>query len=165
MADHIDNFYRHIGVYGICVSDERILVIRKRLGPYTGKYDLPGGRLEAMESLEQGMIREFREETGYAVQKLHNIGACDFSVIWKLPNNTVENLHHIAILYKVAIDSEETTAPIESFDGQDSDGAVWLALDEVTSNNSSPLVLQAREWLHTGTIPVESGAFDYTASA
>ncbi|OMF00470.1 NUDIX hydrolase, partial [Paenibacillus sp. FSL H7-0331] len=55
-----DNFYRHMGVYGISVDNERLLVIRKILGPYTGKFDLPGGRLETMESLELAVKREFR---------------------------------------------------------------------------------------------------------
>ncbi|MEK4517323.1 NUDIX hydrolase [Paenibacillus sp. FSL H8-0122] len=161
MLDINDNFYRHMGVYGICVVDNCILVIRKILGPYTGKYDLPGGRLEKMESLEQGITREFREETGHTVRKLKNIGVCDFSVIWTLQDNTVENLHHIAIVYEVNVDSEERPNTIESFEGQDSNGAIWLPLDEVTSNNSSPLVLQAIEWIRTGTIPVASGSFDY----
>jgi ADP-ribose pyrophosphatase YjhB (NUDIX family) len=161
MVDIHDHFYRHMGVYGVCAADHCILVIRKTLGPYTGKYDLPGGRLEKMESLEQGIRREFREETGYAVRKLKNIGVCDFSVRWTLQDNTVKNLHHIAILYEVDVDSAERTNPIESFEGQDSNGAVWLALDEVTSDNSSPLVLQAVEWIRTGTIPVAIGSFDY----
>ncbi|MUT66651.1 NUDIX hydrolase [Paenibacillus sp. NEAU-GSW1] len=162
MPDNNDNFYRHLGVYGICVADKCILVIRKILGPYTGKYDLPGGRLEKMEFLEQGVIREFREETGYTIRKLKNIGVCDFSVRWTLQDNTVENLHHIAILYETDIDLEETTNSIELFKGQDSNGVIWISFDEVTSANSSPLVLQAIEWIRTGTIPLMRGAFDYT---
>ncbi|NIK77876.1 hypothetical protein FHS15_003014 [Paenibacillus castaneae] len=42
MEDKSSKFYRHMGVYGICVVNEQILVIRKILGPYSGKYDLPG---------------------------------------------------------------------------------------------------------------------------
>ncbi|MCR2805831.1 NUDIX hydrolase [Paenibacillus soyae] len=156
-----DNFYRHIGVYGICVVNNCMLVIQKILGPYTGKYDLPGGRLEKTETLEQGIIRELREETGHTVRKLKNIGVCDFSVMWTLRDNTAERVHHIAILYEVDVDSEETTKAIESFEGQDSNGAVWLSLDEVTSRNSSPLVLQAVEWIRTGSIPAACGHFDY----
>ncbi|SDW47841.1 NUDIX hydrolase [Paenibacillus sp. CF384] len=161
MADTRENFYRHMGVYGVCVSDNSILVIRKILGPYTGKYDLPGGRLEKMESLEQGITRELREETGYTIQKLENIGICDFSVVWTPQENRVENLHHIAILYKIDVSLEEITNTVESFEGQDSNGAIWLALNEVTTNNSSPLVLQAIEWIRSGTIPIVSGSFDY----
>ncbi|MEK8128572.1 NUDIX domain-containing protein [Paenibacillus filicis] len=143
------------------MADNCILVIRKILGPYTGKYDLPGGRLEKMESLEEGIIREFREETGYNVRKLKHSGVCDFSVMWTLQDHTIENLHHIAILYEVDVDSEELSTAIESFEGQDSKNVIWLALDQVASSNSSPLVLQAIEWMRTGTFPVASSSFDY----
>jgi ADP-ribose pyrophosphatase YjhB (NUDIX family) len=161
VADIIDSFYRHMGVYGICVANSSLLVIRKILGPYSGKYDLPGGRLEKMETLEQGITRELREETGHTVRNFNNIGVSDFTVMWTLQDNTVENLHHIAILYEVDVDLEEIPNTVESFEGQDSNGAIWLALDEVTSTNSSPLVLQAIKWIRTGTIPVTSSSFDY----
>lgn len=157
-----DTFYRHTGVYGICVNEGRLLVIRKILGPYSGQYDLPGGRLEENESLEQGITRELREETGYSVQKLASIGVCDFSVKWILLDGKVEQLHHIAILYKADVDREELMGTVESFEGQDSSGAAWLPFDEATPRNSSPLVLQAIEWIRTGALPVARGAFDYT---
>ncbi|MFC4812892.1 NUDIX hydrolase [Paenibacillus sp. GCM10023250] len=162
MADSKDNFYRHMGVYGICAADNRMIVIRKILGPYTGKYDLPGGQLERMETLEQGITREFREETGYTVRQINPIGACDFTVTWTVRDgHTVKNLHHIALLYEVDVDSQELAHPIESFEGQDSNEAMWLDLDQVTSDNSSPLVVQAVNWIRTRTIPVASSSYDY----
>lgn len=161
MDGNNSNFHRHMGVYGICVSNERILVIRKILGPYIGKYDLPGGRLEKMESLEKAVIREFREETGYTIQDLENIGVFDFFVLWTLKDNTVEQLHHIAILYEAKVDSEELISTIETFEGQDSNGATWLPINDVTPDNASPLVLQAIEWIRLRTIPVVSSSFDY----
>lgn len=156
-----NSFYQHTGVYGICVADKHILVIRKIIGPYTGKYDLPGGRLEKLESLEQGVTREVREETGYLVQRLKSIGVCDFTVIWSLQENLVENLHHIAILYEIAIDLNKPPDTIESFEGQDSGAAIWLPIDEVSSKNSSPLVLQSIEWIQTGSISTTRSSFDY----
>lgn len=62
---HSDSFYRHIGVYGICVIQDQLLVVEEILGPYTGQYDLPGGRLENYESLDEAITREFNEETGF----------------------------------------------------------------------------------------------------
>lgn len=162
MAEQSGIFYRHMGVYGVCVDDARILVIRKRLGPYTGKYDLPGGRLEERESLAQGIRRELREETGYSVRGLRSIGACDFSVLWTLRDGTVEHLHHIAILYEAAVDSNGMPAAIEAFEEQDSDGALWLPLVDAAPDNSSPLVLQAVEWIRTGALSAYEGVtFDY----
>ena len=36
-------YHRAFGVYGICVEDGNLLVINKNGGPYTNRYDLPGG--------------------------------------------------------------------------------------------------------------------------
>lgn len=48
--------FNHFGVYGICQREGRLLVIHKGRGPYSGRYDLPGGRLEAGEALVEGLI-------------------------------------------------------------------------------------------------------------
>nr|WP_042195713.1 NUDIX hydrolase [Paenibacillus camerounensis] len=159
-----EKFHRHIGVYGICMVNEKILVIRKSLGPYTGQFDLPGGRLEESESLEQGLKREFSEETGHSVKELYNIGVCDFSVLWTLPNDSTEFLHHIAILYEVLV-AEKIGGSVVQFEGQDSDGYDWISIDKVTPLNSSPLVQQAAEWFRTKTLPVRRSLYDYRSSS
>ena len=58
------NYNRAFGVYGIYVENDKLLVINKNGGPYINRYDLPGGSLEAGESLSIAMKREFLEETG-----------------------------------------------------------------------------------------------------
>lgn len=59
---------RHFGIYGVCVRDAHMLVIRKSRGPYTGRLDLPGGTPAPDESREQTLVRELREETGGTVK-------------------------------------------------------------------------------------------------
>lgn len=159
-----EKFHRHIGVYGICIVNDKILVVRKCLGPYTGQFDLPGGRLEVSESLEQGLIREFSEETGFTCKELNNIGVCDFSVLWTLPDDSTEFLHHIAIFYEV-IGAEKIGSSVVQFEGQDSNGYDWISIDKVTPLNSSPLVQQATEWFRTKTIPVRRSLYDYRFSS
>lgn len=160
-----DRFYRHIGVYGICMVNENILVIRKKLGPYISQFDLPGGRLEISESLEQGLKREFIEETGFSVKELQNIGVCDFSVRWTHQDDSDEMIHHIAILYEVVIDPNQVGGHIIQIEGQDSNGYDWISINEITPINSSPLVQQASEWIRTKTIPVTRSSFDYRFSS
>ena len=49
-------------------SEGRVLILREAAGyadgTNTGKYHLPGGRLEAGEAFHDGLNREIREETG-----------------------------------------------------------------------------------------------------
>ncbi|MFC1644518.1 NUDIX domain-containing protein [Patescibacteria group bacterium] len=65
----MENKKIHLGVYCLVRRDDELLVIKKGRGPYIGKYDLPGGRLEFGESIEDGLRRELQEETGLEMMK------------------------------------------------------------------------------------------------
>jgi 8-oxo-dGTP diphosphatase len=45
----------------------RLLVVRRGREPGRGRWSVPGGRLEPGETVEQGVAREVREETGLEV--------------------------------------------------------------------------------------------------
>ena len=62
----------HFGVYGSIIKDDKILLIKKARGPYTGMYDLPGGSQEKGESHADTLKREIKEETGCDVIKAEN---------------------------------------------------------------------------------------------
>jgi len=49
---------------------DRILLVERGKEPLKGFWSLPGGVLEAGETLEEGVTREVREETGLAVKPL-----------------------------------------------------------------------------------------------
>lgn len=54
---------------GVLVHDGQIYVQRRpETGVWAGFWELPGGRIEAGESPEEAVVREFMEETGFAVQ-------------------------------------------------------------------------------------------------
>jgi len=48
----------------VVVRDRRVLLVQRAFVPGKGKWDIPGGFLEADEHPEAGAIRELREETG-----------------------------------------------------------------------------------------------------
>ncbi|MEZ7743322.1 NUDIX domain-containing protein [Gemella sp. 20925_1_85] len=62
----------HIGIYGICIRGNKLLSIKKERGPYKNRFDLPGGSQKENEGLTETLVREFREETGYEIEKYVN---------------------------------------------------------------------------------------------
>ena len=58
---------RHVVLHAVVERDGALLCVRR--APHLsegGKWGLPGGFLDRDESLEQGVLRELREETGWA---------------------------------------------------------------------------------------------------
>jgi 8-oxo-dGTP diphosphatase len=54
----------------LVVKDDRVLLLRRAHPPRVGWLDVPGGFLEAGESLETGARRELREETGLTLGRV-----------------------------------------------------------------------------------------------
>src|SRR5258706_10016980 len=57
-----------VGVGGIIVQDNRVLLIRRGHAPLLGEWSLPGGMLECGETLREATIREAHEETGLIIE-------------------------------------------------------------------------------------------------
>ncbi|HXW27292.1 MAG TPA: NUDIX hydrolase [Xanthobacteraceae bacterium] len=57
-----------LAVSAAIVRDGRVLLVRRARPPGRGLFSLPGGVVEAGETLEQAVTREVREETGLTVE-------------------------------------------------------------------------------------------------
>jgi ADP-ribose pyrophosphatase YjhB (NUDIX family) len=57
-----------VGVGAVIVHEGRVVLIKRKYEPLAGQWSLPGGTLELGESLEAGVAREMREETGLEVE-------------------------------------------------------------------------------------------------
>lgn len=55
-----------VAAYGVVTDRGRVLLAMQRF-PESGMWALPGGGVEFEESVEQAVVREFMEETGYEV--------------------------------------------------------------------------------------------------
>mgnify|MGYP000346675107 CR=1 FL=1 len=150
------NWHRHLGIYGVCIRNGKLLVIHKNGGPYTNRFDLPGGSIEPKESILETVIREFIEETGVKVQIKQNIGVKDFIVPWKRAKFEHTHCHHIAIFYEVIYISGDVK---DSLNIDDSMGAEWMDVEQINTNNSSPLVMAAIEWMKMGKLSLNTSIY------
>ena len=57
-----------VGVGAVIVKAGRVLLVKRRYEPLAGRWSIPGGTLELGETLETGVAREMREETGLEVE-------------------------------------------------------------------------------------------------
>ena len=58
-----------VGVGAVLVDENgRVLLVKRRYEPLAGQWSLPGGAVDAGETLEACVIREMREETGLGVE-------------------------------------------------------------------------------------------------
>ena len=132
----------HKGVYGIIKKDNRILVIKKARGPYTGLYDSHGGSPEPGETPELTLIREVKEETNcdvvdYVFLEEKTIIFSDFTP----QSGKTGVLQHTGILFQANV----TGKPTKQGDGLDSKGAVWICVDDLNSKNATPFVLYGKD--------------------
>lgn len=135
---------KHIGAYGIIINDEKIALVRKARGGYKGKLDLPGGGIEHTEVPAKTLVRELREEAEVEVieSKLFDVTATNIK--WQMNENTIEDLHHIGILYLVKIAGTKLKSDA---DGLDSEGCDWYEIDKLEKKNLSPFTIYSLEKL------------------
>lgn len=130
--------HSHFGVYAVVKKKEKLLVIRKARGPYTGLYDLPGGTPEALELLEETVVREVLEETGTVFSNFSQLGAV--SALYRyVDGGKNKTLRHIGVLFEGIVEGE----PIDANNGEDSFGAIWVPKKELSVKNATPFVLKA----------------------
>ncbi|MEX1113483.1 MAG: NUDIX hydrolase [Patescibacteria group bacterium] len=56
-------------------QDGKYLVLKRNIEPSKGKWEIPGGFINAGETAEEAVIRELREETGLEVRIIRYIGS------------------------------------------------------------------------------------------
>jgi ADP-ribose pyrophosphatase YjhB (NUDIX family) len=66
-----------VGIGGVVIENDRVLLIRRGAEPLRGQWSIPGGTLELGESLQEGVAREMLEETGLEVRVLDVIEVFD----------------------------------------------------------------------------------------
>lgn len=130
----------HVGSYGVIIRDRKIALIKKARGGYKGLYDLPGGGIEHDETPLEALTRELMEEIGVSIVKAELLDAVSKTFKWDVNDKLIQDLHHIGILYRVEIESDELKTDA---DGLDSLGGEWKDIDKVKEEDVSPFTWMA----------------------
>src|SRR5580658_7613097 len=85
-----------VGVGGIAIDGDRVLLVQRAAEPLKGQWSIPGGALELGESLAEGVARELLEETGIAVEPTQVVEVLNRVV--KTPDGRVK-YHYVLIDY------------------------------------------------------------------
>lgn len=124
--------YSHVGVYGIYIKNNAVLLIKKSRGPYKGMYDLPGGRMEAGETIEQGLKREFIEEVGCEISSQTFLSENEYTT----EEYIGKPFSHFGTYFVVSLSSDDIKIIP---DGEDSLGAEFIPLSELEQVQISPI--------------------------
>jgi 8-oxo-dGTP diphosphatase len=66
--------YPKVAIGGVIISENKILLGKRRDKPDRYKWAIPGGKLELNETIEEGLKREMLEETGLCVEVKELLG-------------------------------------------------------------------------------------------
>ena len=79
------------------------------------------------EDTIETLKREIKEEIGRNVVSYKLFDVITYNLIWKMTNDTIEDLHHFGILYRVKTKGKLKTTP----DGIDSGGCKWYEINKL----------------------------------
>ena len=107
-----------VAVGAVAVDHGRLLCIRRGHGPGAGLWSLPGGRVEAAETLHEAVVREVMEETGLEVVVDRFVGYVE---------RIGEDYHFVILDFGVTLLDPETD-PVA---GDDAAEAAWVPFEDL----------------------------------
>lgn len=134
----------HVGAYGFIIKNDKVALIKKARGGYTGLLDIPGGGIEHLETPEEALKRELMEEAGVTVKSHELITVTSRTFKWQMTKDVVEDLHHIGILYRVEVEEDNVK---EEADGLDSNGCNYYKIDSLSKKELTPFTIEGLELL------------------
>ncbi len=114
----------------IIIEHEAVLLNRCKREDGCIYYDLPGGGQKLYESMEQTLLREVMEETGYEILVDRFVGlAEEINTNAELREKYPEYTHRILHIFAARLTGEKIDTPTEK--DLHMEESVWVSLDEI----------------------------------
>ncbi len=140
----------YVGVGGIVLENEEVLLVRRENPPSKGVWSIPGGGVELGETLEAACRREVLEETGLSVETLFRCKVLD--------RITRDQWNRVQYHY-ILIDFVCRPAGGELRPSGDVSEAVWFPLKKIawlkpmTAGTAEVILEAAERWKSSGASP------------
>jgi 8-oxo-dGTP diphosphatase len=127
---------------GIIIKNQQILLVKRKIPPFKGKWALPGGFVEYGEKTEDTVIREVLEETGLKTRINQLAGV--YSDLDRDPRG-----HTITIVYNLDIIGGELVA------GDDASHVKFFNVEELPelSFDHSKIINEILQRFYNGILP------------
>jgi ADP-ribose pyrophosphatase YjhB (NUDIX family) len=107
-------------------DNDEMLVVRRAKEPAKGTLDLPGGFVDMYETVEEGMCREIKEETGLDVQ--------DIRYLFSSPNvyeYSGMGVHTLDMDFLVHVHGDPEALKATVLAADDAAEALWIPISEI----------------------------------
>ena len=122
----VDNNFCDVRTVGVLIRDGKILVQRDSNG---NEYALPGGHIKIGETLEAGLIREYKEETGVDIFCVKMLWSEECFWKWK-----GRKTHNFSFYYLIALKNNTDIPDREEFVSHKDNCDVvigWIPIEEI----------------------------------
>ena len=120
LLSHVNNQpVPSIGVGGILIKEQQVLLIKRNQPPAQGLWSIPGGKLEAGENLVEACRREFYEETNLVIEVEHIVAVVE---------RRLEGFHYVIIDFCVQLVNKRQCFPVAQSDVAE---AKWISLADL----------------------------------
>ncbi|HET6855479.1 MAG TPA: NUDIX hydrolase [Streptomyces sp.] len=125
-----------VAAYAVCVRDGQVLLARWVAPDGSKRWTLPGGGMDHGEDPYDTVVREAREETGYAVEPVRLLGVDSITRRYPRRLGTFADFQGLRIVYEGRV----TGGELRHETGGSTDLAAWHALEAVSGLDRVELV-------------------------
>jgi 8-oxo-dGTP diphosphatase len=109
-----------IGVSGIVFNEQHsVLLIKRNQPPALGLWSIPGGKLEAGETLVEACRREVKEETGMDIRVVSMVAVVE---------RKIDRFHYVIVDFLAELESVCSATPVAQTDVSE---ARWVSMQQL----------------------------------